>query len=280
MRSLSCNGWISIDHTFKVAANVGYFRSDHKWVTQYNSLFIIVNEVGQVLTWQFTKSEATSEVKHLMEALLHRFTLQNVTVNYVVLDDCCKWHAFLQDVFGGHVIVKLDLFHAVQCITRTFSRRDPYYSAIISELRMVFRMSGDIGKTRSMPTPQPHIIYQNLHLFLGRWQQVAKFRNTTLKEIENLKKHIIKGCLTNVPTGFGTNRNEALHKHINPYFRKSRLGVQAAYALLCLLFYMHNKRKSDVLEISVSNLRFLPIYHMIIIIIHIEIFGILDKSQQ
>ena len=113
---------------------------------------------------------------------------------------------------------KLDLFHAVQCITRTLLKRDPYYSAIINELRMVFRMSCDIGKTRSMPTPQPHIIYQNLHLFPGRWQQVAKFRNTALKEIEKLKKQIIKGCPSNIPPGFGTNRNEALHKHINPYF--------------------------------------------------------------
>ena len=39
-----------------------------------------------------------------MVALLHRFRLQNVTVNYVILDDYCKWHAFLQDVFGVHVI--------------------------------------------------------------------------------------------------------------------------------------------------------------------------------
>ena len=132
-------------------------------------------------------------------------------------------------------------------------------------------MSCDIGKTRSMPTPQPHIIYQKLHLFPGRWQQVAKFRNTGLKEIEILKKHIIKGCL---PPGFGTNRNEALRKHINPYFCKSRLGVQAAYALLRLLFYMHNKRKSDVLEISVPNLRFLPISH------DHTYLSILDKSQQ
>ena len=92
-------------------------------MTQYNSLFIIVNEVGQVLTWQFTKSEATSEVKHLMEALLHRFRLRNVTVNYVVLDDCCKWHVFLQDVFGVHVIAKLDLFHAFMHNTNIFKKR-------------------------------------------------------------------------------------------------------------------------------------------------------------
>ena len=61
MRSLSCNG--SLDHTFSVAANIGYFRSDHKWVTQYSSLFIVLNEIGQVLTWKFTKDESYDEVQ-------------------------------------------------------------------------------------------------------------------------------------------------------------------------------------------------------------------------
>ncbi len=60
MQSITSDtGWLSVDHTFKVSANIGYFRSDHKWITQYNSLFIIMNELGQVLSWQFTKSEST-----------------------------------------------------------------------------------------------------------------------------------------------------------------------------------------------------------------------------
>ncbi len=41
----------------------------------------------------------------------------------------------------------------------------------------------------------------------------------------------------------GTNRNEVLHKTINPYFNKATLGVRGAYAILCLLFYLHNKKK-------------------------------------
>lgn len=58
MQSLSSHGCISLDDTFEVAANIGYFRSDHEWVTQYNSLFIVLNETGLELTWKFTKTES------------------------------------------------------------------------------------------------------------------------------------------------------------------------------------------------------------------------------
>ena len=27
---------LSIDHTYKVASNIGYFRSDRKWISQYD----------------------------------------------------------------------------------------------------------------------------------------------------------------------------------------------------------------------------------------------------
>ena len=35
---------ISFDHTFKVAANIGYIREDGKWIPQYDSLFLVMNE--------------------------------------------------------------------------------------------------------------------------------------------------------------------------------------------------------------------------------------------
>ena len=53
MAFLSTKGYISIDHTFKVAANLGYLRPDGRWITQYNSLFI---DIGQVIAWQLTKT--------------------------------------------------------------------------------------------------------------------------------------------------------------------------------------------------------------------------------
>lgn len=41
---------ISFDHTFKVATNIGYLHQDGVWVPQYDSLFLVLNPSGQVLT--------------------------------------------------------------------------------------------------------------------------------------------------------------------------------------------------------------------------------------
>lgn len=124
---------------------------------------------------------------------------------------------------------------------------------------------GDVGKVRTKDTPSPEVMLDNLARFESRWKAILN--NGTLNEISNLRKHIAKGCLSGIPPGIGTNKNEALHKHINPYFRKSRLGVQAAYALLCILFYLHNKKiaRNEPSQQSVqscqSGFRTCPVTH-------------------
>ena len=52
MLNLNVKQCIRLDHTFKVASNIGYLRKDGKWITQYGSIFIVLNDLGQVLTWQ------------------------------------------------------------------------------------------------------------------------------------------------------------------------------------------------------------------------------------
>ena len=43
--SIKTSTSISFDHTFKVAANIGYCREDGKWNHQYDSLFIVMNHL-------------------------------------------------------------------------------------------------------------------------------------------------------------------------------------------------------------------------------------------
>ena len=58
-----------------------------------------------------------------------------------------------------------------------------------------------------------------------------------------MKVHITKGCLSQIDPGSGTNRNEALHRHVNPHFaNKCRIGLPLALALLTILLYKHNCR--------------------------------------
>ena len=42
----------------------------------------------------------------------------------------------------------------------------------------------------------------------------------------------------------GTNKNENLHKNINPFFSRCRMGIPLALALLSILFYHHNLKVS------------------------------------
>ena len=60
--------FISIDHTFKAAANVG-FKKDDKWIKQYDSLFIAMNECGNVKGFLFTMGTGFDNVEDLMKKI-------------------------------------------------------------------------------------------------------------------------------------------------------------------------------------------------------------------
>ena len=70
--------WISCDHTYKSASNIGYHRqSDGKWITLYKGFFIIGNDKGQPIQWKFTKTEAYEEVDDAFLQLAERLKHQN-----------------------------------------------------------------------------------------------------------------------------------------------------------------------------------------------------------
>ena len=69
------------------------------------------------------------------------------------------------------------------------------------------------------------------------------------KELASLRVHISQGCLSNIPAQAGTNRNETLHRCINPFFRRCRMGIPLAVALLTILFHHHNCKSGSVSSI-------------------------------
>ena len=72
--------------------------------------------------------------------------------------------------------------------------------------------------------------------------------SAAMKEAENLKKHMLNGCLSGIKPGRGTNRNEALHKELNKIISSSRYGLELAYALFTSIFFLHNERISAKLD--------------------------------
>lgn len=169
MSKISAENIICFDHTFKVASNVGYLRSDGKWVTQYNSVFIVMKEKGMVMAWQFTKTTTMDEVQELLLGVRNR--VQNMDNLTVLVDNCCSVRGKLINAFGPNVTIKLDLFHAVQRISKQLPKRHPCHHLCMCDLRLVFRQPTDLGLDRKCHTPSPDIILKNLEKF----KEVAKY---------------------------------------------------------------------------------------------------------
>ena len=78
---------------------------------------------------------------------------------------------------------------------------------------MIFRAREDSSEVRKMPTPHPEVMIENLENFVKRWQTFLNEDNMerTLTEIDHLRRHIRKGCLSDLNPGEGTESNESLH---------------------------------------------------------------------
>lgn len=121
------SGYISIDHTFKVAANLGYVKPDGRWVSQYKSVLIVLNNKGKIIAWQLTKTTSLDEVMPMLTALNQRLTEVGANPKIVSVDNCCTTRNKLQSLFGDD-IVYLDIFHAAQRIVKHMPKRHPLYS--------------------------------------------------------------------------------------------------------------------------------------------------------
>ena len=254
MEELLTVEYLSFDHTFKVTANLGYLRPDGKWVPLYNSLFIALNNAGQVIAWQLTQSTAIDETGDLLSSVVERLHGMGVDLRTIYVDNCCIVRSKLQEYFGPHVSAKLDIFHATQRLTRVLSKKHPLFYQILKDVKLIFRDPRDSGKERTLPTPAPEVLCERLDSFLAKWQEAEIKGSFVLnakakKELHSLRAHIVKGCLSNIPAGAGTNRNENLHRKINPFFSRCRMGIPLAVALLTILFHNHNHKTDPTASI-------------------------------
>ena len=56
---------------------------------------------------------------------------------------------------------------------------------------------------------------------------------------------LCKGCLSGINPHYGTNKNEALHRYLNPYFKQPEIGVDLAYALIITLVVLFNSQRAE-----------------------------------
>lgn len=158
------NCWLSCDHTFHTVANIGLFREeDGVWSKQYEGLFCVLSSNGEVLSWKATKSLSFDSVREMLQSLQKRLANQGKQVEEFIIDNCCSWRKKLQSsVFGGVIRYSLDIFHAVQRISTNMSKCHPFHSKCLQALSMVFRDPKDQGSPRTMETPAPTVLVDNL----------------------------------------------------------------------------------------------------------------------
>ena len=207
----------------------------------------MLNSKGQVLTWRLTPKLSFDEVEPDLLALKRRLDSQGKVLNEFYIDNCCSWRNKLKKVFGENLKVYLDIFHAVKRFGEKVPRRHPLRKECIAEWKMVFRDPSDHGEKRHAKTPPLHILDKNVKSFLERWEKaeyggVKVLSAAALKEIAKIRVHFKKGCLSDIPPGRGTNRNENLHKDLNKIMSCSKYGVELAYSLLTTILYQHNER--------------------------------------
>ena len=136
MAGIKIQRCIRLDHTFKLASHIGYLRPDGKWVTLFETIFIVLNEEGVVVARQFTKSTSLEEVRPLLCKLKERIELPENASLSVYVDNCCQVRKQLQDIFGNDVLVKLDVFHAVQRILRSMSKKHTLFLPCLQDFKM------------------------------------------------------------------------------------------------------------------------------------------------
>jgi hypothetical protein len=76
------------------------------------------------------------EVQHLLMDVKNRIKDQD---NLIILVNCCSIRGKLIEVFGANITIKLDLFHAVQRVTKKMPKRHPFYYMCMNDLRLIFR---------------------------------------------------------------------------------------------------------------------------------------------
>ncbi len=84
---------------------------------------------------------------------------------------------------------------------------------MMRDIKLLVRQEGDITDTRMKNTASIiNTISQNKTDFKAKWSAVKIDERSALSsETADTKK----GCLSDIPSGAGTNRNERLHRSLN-----------------------------------------------------------------
>ena len=186
-------------------------------------------------------------------------------IEFFIVDDCCKSRNKIQDVFGKDCNVKLDPYHAIARITGVNSKNSVYHRTVCFDVKDLLRDSNDVASPapRSLPTADVDQIMKKLDYCVIKWRELDQrsegdeiiLTDVMKKAIENLSKHIQKGCLSGIPLA-SSSANENLHKNMNRLFKGVKRGPEISYAILDTFIYKWNTiRQSKIPNFSAVDNR-------------------------
>ena len=246
---------ITAGHLFKVRTTIGEKTAENKWVTHYDALYTVVNEIGQVIAWQLTNKKSLDDVTNLLAGLQERLEKRDQHLDLALVPDCCDAREKFTAIFGVDVPVKLDPGKAIHMVMRKIPEKkrtnNPLTKSCGHDFSKVFRRSADHGDDRCEETPPPEEILSNINEFLRLYKHMTEetgervFPLSASRQVDLLKQHVEEGCLSGIPPGCGSEKTTELQSILQPVLQKKFLSKDVAVPLLTTLFYVWNERKAD-----------------------------------
>ncbi len=196
------------DHCFSAMSNVYYMAENKSKIQPFEALYTIMcAKTHMVMRWGFVTSTAHELTIPLWQAVANQHRQLGVSEpTAICVDNCCQDRSQYKSVFLG-TKVGLDTFHAMCRIHRSLqSISHPQFAQCAHELKEVFY--GPKSKNEKRPMLLQHIMLQRYDEWTKRWSNAPLppksntklFTTRTPNEIENLRSHIVNGCLNNCDT--------------------------------------------------------------------------------
>ena len=195
-----------------------------------------MNEEGVIVAWELTNSTSQDEIEPVLNEV--KFKLKNNQSSYIFTDTRWGFKKVYEQCFLG-VPIKLDLFHAIHRITTILPDKTCQEAADFSRcFGLAFSNTFDIGDTRNRITEDLATIMRKIDDFMKLKDTFVKELpvnkgNYLFSEIENLQKHVEKGCVS-----------ERLNRYSYRSFlrRTTCLRIELTKAVLTVSFYVYNSR--------------------------------------
>lgn len=211
--------FLVVDHTFKVADNVGGLPKNLKKLVKDGNLFVVLDGRCRIVAWKLTSTVDNTELQETLECLGKRLP-SNLT--YVITDNCCVNRDYYQGIFDQNLLIKQDVVQFVQRVSKSFSPDDN--KKITKDFGLVFRATGDLSWSRNKPTPDKETMIENLNNFLETNRlylstmdpdQLVKMN----EQLSDVAHHINQDCLSNISPGHGSENLSRLYRLLNRSLR-------------------------------------------------------------